>query len=422
MSSMARSSRQDAAKEQTIDRQTLSDAAALEELRSIRRSTPPSRCCGITQRSIRRTTPPSRCCGTTPRSIRSSTPPSRCCGITPRSIRRSTPPSRCCGTTPRSIRRSTPPSRRGTPPRSSLCATPPRRILRGAFAAELLRGAFAGVLLRGVVAAVPLRVSAVLLREVFDAVAPPPSSCSTPPRNRLGVPVSAVRREQRLRVPVLQKTCRCQRGVKILSTCHFFDLSFLLTGVEAAMLVNRGGGGAVAPHLFRGPPPPTLSGGISRRLRRARFFPPPPPPTPGRGSGLIPFAVRVRLRPRRAMGPTTAPVVATSGSPRSSPPARRRGGVLPTVPRRIEPVRRSVAPPLSPRPALPDRRRPRGGEAASSPPFRVPRRSEPVRRSVSKTTTSAEEHRPRPRRRRGPPRPPPPTCLSPAGCETPMRR
>ena len=130
------------------------------------------------------------------------------------------------------------------------------------------------------------------------------TSLSIPPRKvqcleqRMREPGVPVRTSSTLvpfliHVPVPKKTGRCQRGVKILSTCHFFDLSFLLTGVEAAMLVNPGGSGAAPSRLISSVvPPPTLSGGISRRLRRARFFPRPPPPTPGRGSGLIPFACR----------------------------------------------------------------------------------------------------------------------------------
>ena len=172
-------------------------------------------------------------------------------------------------------------------------------------------------------------------RRVSTSLSIPPRKvrCAEQQMREPGAPVSASSAfvPFLLRVPVPKKIGRCQRGVKILSTCHFFDLSFLLTGVEAAMLVNRGGGPAPS-RLISSVVPPPLSGGISRRLRRARFFPPPPPPTPGRGSGLIPFAVRVRLCRCRATGPTTAPVVAASGPPRLSPYARRGGVVVPTVP------------------------------------------------------------------------------------------
>ena len=140
-------------------------------------------------------------------------------------------------------------------------------------------------------------------RRVSTSLSIPPRKvrCAEQRMREPGAPVSASSAfvPFLLRAPVPKKTGRCQRGVKILSTCHFFDLSFLLTGVEAAMLVNRGeGGGAVAPHLFRGPPPPPPPPTLGRRPRPGRG-PPPPPPTP-------PTCLRAGWS-RNAAAPTPSP-------------------------------------------------------------------------------------------------------------------
>ena len=137
-------------------------------------------------------------------------------------------------------------------------------------------------------------------RRVSTSLSIPPRKvrCAEQRMREPGAPVSASSAfvPFLLRAPVPKKTGRCQRGVKILSTCHFFDLSFLLTGVEAAMLVNRGGGGgAVAPHLFRGPPPPRCPEGSP-------------------GGSVVPDSSLLLLHRRRGGAPASSPLPSGSAS------------------------------------------------------------------------------------------------------------
>ena len=175
-------------------------------------------------------------------------------------------------------------------------------------------------------------------RRVSTSLSIPPRKvrCAEQRMREPGAPVSASSAfvPFLLRAPVPKKTGRCQRGVKILSTCHFFDLSFLLTGVEAAMLVNRGRGApsrlissvVPPPHVVRrdlqaAPSCPILPSSSSTDAGEGLRPHPlcrqgPPPPSPGNGSDHRP-------RRPRSIRWSTPPRSSCRGTPpslRGTPP------------------------------------------------------------------------------------------------------